>query len=137
MGIIIDSTVVVASERKHESLPDLFRRIRAVAGDQEIALSAVGYGELVHGLYREVSPDRRVVRRKLLDDLRASMVVYPYTEETAELAGRIDGEQKSAGINIPFSDLLIGATALSLHFALLTANVRHFNLIPGLHVIPF
>jgi len=31
--------------------------------------------------------------------------------------------------------LLIGATALSLGFSLLTVNLRHFKLIPGLNVI--
>lgn len=31
---------------------------------------------------------------------------------------------------------LIGATALSLGFSLVTVNLRHFRLIPGLTVIP-
>jgi predicted nucleic acid-binding protein len=52
------------------------------------------------------------------------------------LAGRIDGEQTAAGVVIPFVDLLIGATALSLGFAILTANLRHFKMIPGLNIIP-
>lgn len=32
-------------------------------------------------------------------------------------------------------DLLIGATALEIGYAVVTANVRHFQLIPGLNVI--
>ena len=52
------------------------------------------------------------------------------------LAGRIDGEQTANGVIIPFVDLLIGATALSLGFSVLTANMRHFKQIPGLNVIP-
>jgi predicted nucleic acid-binding protein len=32
-------------------------------------------------------------------------------------------------------DLLIGATALEIGYAVVTANVRHFRLIPGLNVI--
>jgi predicted nucleic acid-binding protein len=51
------------------------------------------------------------------------------------LAGRIDGEQTAAGVVIPFVDLLIGATALSLGFSILTANMRHFKQIPGLSVM--
>jgi len=51
------------------------------------------------------------------------------------LAGRIDGEQTLKGVVIPYADLLIGATALSLAFSVLTSNMRHFALIPGLHVI--
>jgi len=51
------------------------------------------------------------------------------------LAGKIDGEQQSQGVVIPFRDLLIGATALSLGFAVLTANLRHFQKIPGLTIM--
>ena len=46
-------------------------------------------------------------------------------------------ESKGEGYYIPFADLLIGATALSLNFAVLTVNLRHFRLIPGLSVISF
>jgi predicted nucleic acid-binding protein len=38
---------------------------------------------------------------------------------------------------IPFGDLLIGATALSLGYKVLTGNLRHFRQIPGLSVIQF
>jgi len=51
------------------------------------------------------------------------------------IAGRIDGEQRKRGIIVPFGDLLIRATALSLGFSVLTVNVKHFRLIPGLTVI--
>jgi predicted nucleic acid-binding protein len=36
---------------------------------------------------------------------------------------------------IPFPDLLIGAAAFSLGFAVLTSNMRHFRLIPDLKVV--
>jgi predicted nucleic acid-binding protein len=51
------------------------------------------------------------------------------------LAGRLEGEQQVRGVTIPFGDLLIGATALSLGFSILTVNSRHFRMIPGLQVI--
>jgi predicted nucleic acid-binding protein len=51
------------------------------------------------------------------------------------LAGKIDGEQQAQGIRIPFQDLLIGATALDLGYAVVTGNPRHFQMIPGLTVI--
>jgi len=38
---------------------------------------------------------------------------------------------------IPFSDLLIGATALSLGFKVLIVNLRDFQRIPGLSVVQF
>ena len=83
-------------------------------GDQEAALSAIGLTELIHGLYRAQTPEIRQRRESFLNELLTDLTVYPYTKETALLAGKIDGEQQSRGVVIPFGDLLIGATALSL-----------------------
>jgi tRNA(fMet)-specific endonuclease VapC len=69
--------------------------------------------------------------RELLNDVD----VCPYTKDTALLAGRLDGEQQSRGVTIPFVDLLIGATALEVGYSLLTVNARHFRMIPGLSVM--
>lgn len=113
------------------------RRTYAIAGNQELALSAIGYTELVHGIYRADSPTRASMRRAFLADLAAELPIYAYTDTVAEIAGRIDGEQTAKGNSIPFPDLLIGATALSLSFSVLTANERHFLLIPGFDVIAF
>ena len=65
------------------------------------------------------------------------MTVYPYTKETALLAGKIDGELQGRGVVIPFGDLLIGATALWLGFKVLTGNLRDFQRIPDLSVVQF
>jgi predicted nucleic acid-binding protein len=35
-------------------------------------------------------------------------------------------------VSIAFEDLLIGATALQMNYALVTLNARHFQSIPGL-----
>jgi predicted nucleic acid-binding protein len=67
--------------------------------------------------------------------LLADLTVYPYSKETAMLAGRLDAEQRVRGISIPFADLLIGATALRLSYSVLTANARHFERIPGLSMM--
>jgi predicted nucleic acid-binding protein len=69
--------------------------------------------------------------------LTARLPIYPYTRAVAEIAGRIDAEQRSMRITIPTPDLYIGATALLLGYSVLTHNLRHFQLIPGLQVIPF
>ena len=137
MGLILDSSIVIAAERRGDTPAQLVAQIASFAGDQEAALSAVGLTELVHGIYRADTTERRFRRQQFVEELRAGLTVYPYTDQTALLAGRIDGEQTAKGVMIPFPDLLIGATALSLGYSVLTANVRHFNLIPGLTVVSF
>lgn len=135
MGLILDSSVVVDAERRGETVERLIDRIVRSTGDQEAALSALGLTEIVHGIYRAFSPQIRTRREAFLNELLAALTVYPYTKETALLAGRLDGEQQSRGITIPFADLLIGATALMLGYSILTINARHFRLIPGLSVV--
>lgn len=135
MGLILDSSVVIAAERRGDTPAQLVQQVIGVAGNQEAALSSVGLTELVHGIYRASSAERRIRRQAFVEELRIGLTVYPFTAETAMLAGRIDGEQTARGVIIPFVDLLIGATALSLGFSVLTVNMRHFQQIPGLKVI--
>ena len=52
----------------------------------------------------------RLRRESFLNELLVDLTVYPYTKETAMLAGKLDGEQQSKGVVIPFGELLIGAT---------------------------
>ena len=135
MGLILDSSVVIAAERRGETPAQLVELAIALAGNQEAALSSVGLTELVHGIYRATTPQIRLRRQSFIDELRIALTVYPYTEEAAMLAGRIDGEETAKGTIIPISDLLVGATALSLGYSILTINARHFRMIPGLNVI--
>jgi tRNA(fMet)-specific endonuclease VapC len=135
MGLILDSSIAIAAERRGDTPEQMVEQAIILAGNQEAALSSVGLTELVHGIYRADSEQRRLRRQAFVEELRAALTVYPYTDETAMLAGRIDGEQTAKGNIIPITDLLIGATALSLGFSVLTGNARHFKLIPGLHVI--
>jgi predicted nucleic acid-binding protein len=137
MGLILYSSVVIAAERRGDTVEQLIEKIVKTTGDQEAALSAIGLTELIHGLYRAQTPEISQRRESFLNELLTDLTVYPYTKETALLAGKIDGEQQSRGVVIPFGDLLIGATALSLGFKVLTGNLRDFQRIPGLTVMQF
>jgi tRNA(fMet)-specific endonuclease VapC len=136
MGLILDSSAVIAAERRGDTVAQFIERVVNATGDQDAALSAVGLTELIHGLYRAKTPAMRLHRESFLNELLADLTVYPYTKETAMLAGKLDGEQQSKGVVIPFGDLLIGATALSLGYSVLTVNLRDFRRIPGLAVVP-
>ena len=135
MGLILDSSVVIAAERRGENVTQMLKQIVAATGDQRAVLSSIGLTELVHGIYRAQSAAALSRRDSFIRELLSVVEVYPYTRETAMLAGKIDGEQQGRGITVPFSDLLIGATALEVGYSLLTVNARHFRLIPNLTVV--
>jgi predicted nucleic acid-binding protein len=126
LGLVLNSTILVAAERAKLTTPDVIKNIRASAGDVPSVICALTVAELAHGIYRVNSPERSQQRRQFLDELKAQVPVHPVTEATAEIA-RIGGEQAAKGINLPLGDLIIGACALELGYAIGTSNARDFN----------
>jgi tRNA(fMet)-specific endonuclease VapC len=135
LGVILDSSVVIEAERNQLNVAQFLKQIAQTVGEQEAALSSITVAELVHGIYRADTKERKVRRRAFLDDLKAAMPVYPITDETAELVGKISGESSAMGVTIPFDDLLIGACALERGYAVATRNQRHFHKIPGIKLV--
>jgi predicted nucleic acid-binding protein len=135
MGLILDSSIVIAAERRGDTPLQLFAQLASAVGSQQLAISSVALTEIVHAVYRAMEPRIRIRREAFIQELLTDLEVVPYTKSTAFLAGRIDGEQRSVGVTIPSLDLLIGATALEVGYAVVTAILRHFQLIPGLEVI--
>lgn len=135
MGVILDSSVLIAGERRRDSVWEVLERVEAVCGKTTAALSAVTAVELTHGVYRARPDANRKRREAFVEEFFRAVAVYPLTLEVARLAGRIHGEQMGQGVSIDFPDLLIGATALYLNFDVATMNVKHFQAIPGLTVV--
>jgi len=132
---MLDSTAAVAAERQGRTARQLLESVALETGDEGIAISVVTVLELSHGITRADTPDRRERRQRFLDDLLTGVPVQPVTVPIALRAGQIDGQSQTRGVRIPLSDLLIGVSALELGYGVGTANVRHFQLIPGLNVV--
>lgn len=135
LGVILDSSVVIEAERQQLNAARFLKQIAQNIGEREAALSSITVAKLVHGIYRANTEERRVRRRAFLNDLKAAVPVYPITDNTAELAGKISGESSAQGVVIPFDDLLIGVCALERGYAVATRNQRHFQKIPGLTLV--
>ena len=137
MGVILDSSVLIAGERRNDSVWLVLERIETRCGETTVALSAISVVELTHGIYRARTDADRKRREAFVEELFQAVAVHPLTLEIARLAGRIHGEQMGRGIAIDFPDLIIGATALHLGFAVATLNARHFQALPGLALVTF
>jgi predicted nucleic acid-binding protein len=135
LGLILDTSILIESERRGEGVEDILRRVRDAHGEIDVALSAVSAVELTHGIYRARSDADRDRRRVFVDGVFHDLIVHPLTLGIAQLAGRIEGEQAAKGVSIAMEDLIIGATALHLGFDVVTLNVRHFQAIPGLNLV--
>jgi predicted nucleic acid-binding protein len=135
LGLVLDSSVLAAAERKQLTTIDAIENIRDAAGDVPIVISSLTEAELGHGIYRADTPERSRQRCQFLDELKAQVPIHPVTESTAEIIGRIGAEQAAKGINLPLGDLIIGACALELGYAIATSNSRDFSRIPSLKVV--
>jgi tRNA(fMet)-specific endonuclease VapC len=137
LGPILDSSVIIAAERKRQTVEELLTFVRQAFGEVEIAISAVTLAELVHGVVRANTPEIREGRRAFIDELKKHVPVHPITDSTAEIAGQLSGERAAKGVTLPADDLLIGASAIEPDYAVATLNTRHFQRIPGLEVLSF
>ncbi len=137
MGLILDSSVLITAEREGQNARQMLAAISGAAEDAEIAISVVTLIELAHGAARADTPQRKAKRHQFIQGLLTALPIHPITVPIALRTGQIDGENQAEAVRLPLSDLLIGVTALELGYSVATANLRHFQMIPGLDIVPF
>jgi tRNA(fMet)-specific endonuclease VapC len=135
MGIVLDSSVLIAAERAAKPVSELLATLEREHGETAIVLSSITVLELEHGLHRAQTAEQMRKRRDYLDTVFAAIPVEPFNREMAQLAAKIDAGARQTGRTIPFPDLLIGTTALHFGYAVATRNLRHFQMVPDLSII--
>ena len=136
MGLVLDSSVLIEAERSRMVVSQLLEFLQIKHGDSSFALATMTVMELEHGWHRARSPERALLRRRYLDEVFSVIPIEPFTREMAVRAAAIDASMRAAQSVIATADLVIGVTALQLGSSLVTTNVRHFRMIPGLIVLP-
>ncbi len=89
MGLILDSSVVMAAERRGHTVRQILEQIKAAHGEIDIGLSVVTIAELMHGAYRAKEDARKRRRLAFIDRLCSDVPVHPLTVEIARRVGRI------------------------------------------------
>lgn len=114
MGLILDSSVLIAAERQGQNARRALAEIASQVSGEDVAISVITLVELAHGAIRANTPERKAIRQEFLSELISVLPVQPVTASIALRAGRIDGENAIKGTRVALSDLLIGVTALEL-----------------------
>jgi tRNA(fMet)-specific endonuclease VapC len=83
MGLILDSSVVIAGERKGQTVVDVLTSIRTAFGPEDVALSTVSVIELEHGVWRAKDAAQADRRRRFFDDWFGAVAIYPLTFDIA------------------------------------------------------
>ena len=128
MGIIFDTSAVIAIERGRESLDAL------IAGREEepFGISVVTAAELLHGVERADSEDRKLRRQAFVEKVIESFPVFPFDLTVGRIYARIWAAIAQKGWTVGAHDLIIAATAISLDYTVVTVNIRDFEKIPGI-----
>lgn len=131
MAQLVDSSVWITLERRGLTLEDLAQ----VVGDEPLRLASITASELLFGVYRADSPERRRRREFFVEEVLRLVPVLGFDISTARTHARLWALLATAGTPIDAIDLIIAATAVTHAYSVLTENVRHFNPVPGLVVL--
>src|ERR1035438_6436859 len=91
MGLVLDSSALVAAERQALPVSTLLERLHRQHYVTEIAIGVV---ELEHGIYRAQSPQQASKRRAYLDTAFAAIPAEPFTREIGKVVTQIDAEAR-------------------------------------------
>lgn len=129
MGLILDSSVLVAFERRRFDLE------RLLADASPVAIAAVTAAELLIGVERADSPQRRVRRENFVENIFARLSIVPFDLPQARLYAIQFADLAQRGQIICDRDLQIAVTALSLDYDLATLNIGEFQRVTSLRLI--
>ena len=131
MGALIDSSVLIAGERRQLDLEALL----AGHAEEDFAISAVTASELLHGVHRARTSVQRNRREAFVEGLLSRLPVIPFDLLAARLHARLSAELATRKIVIGSHDLLIAATAMAKGYDVATRDERSFPKIPSLSLL--
>ena len=131
MGIVIDSSVLIAWERDQLDLEALM----AHYAEEDFAISAMTASELLHGVHRATTAARRSRREAFVEALLSRIPVLAFDLITARVHARLSAELAAKKTAVGLHDLIIGATAIANGCAVAARDERSLPKIPGLSVL--
>jgi len=128
MGILVDTSVLIAAERGQVDL----RQPLWLRPGAEFRISAITASELLHGIHRATDPAIREFRLQFVNHILDHVQIVPIEIDVARVHAKLWADLRRQGGLIDAHDLWIAATCLHHNLRLLTANRKHFDRIPQL-----
>jgi tRNA(fMet)-specific endonuclease VapC len=129
MAVILDSSILVAFERRR------FDLARLLTDHPAPAVAAVTAADLLIGVERADTPERRGRREAFVENIFARMPVIPFALPQARLYAVPFAALAGRGEVIGDRDLQIAVTALSLGYDVATLNDHEFRRVAGLRLV--
>ncbi|MGQ9572730.1 MAG: type II toxin-antitoxin system VapC family toxin [Chloroflexota bacterium] len=125
-------TDILSNLLKRAPSTALIAKLAAVPPEQQFT-SSITIGELIYGAYR-LGPQANVLLDRIEETLLPNLPVLPFDVAAARRYGEVRAELERRGTPAGDADVRIAAIALAHGLTVVTANVRHFQRIPGLTV---
>ena len=120
---LLDTDILIYSLK---GVPEVVENLRAHAKDPK-ALSVITYGELIYGAQKSEHVHENLAKVHRIKE------IFPVIELTClimDTFGSLKAELNRKGSVVDDFDLIIGATALTMGYCIVTNNESHFRKIP-------
>ena len=128
MGLVLDTSVLISAEKGEVDF-SLWQDYG------EAYISSITLTELLVGVHRANTEERKVKRSAFVEHVISKIANLAFGEEEARIYAQLLRSMFEQGITLGVHDMLIGATAISRGYPILTMNIADFKRIPGLEVI--
>jgi tRNA(fMet)-specific endonuclease VapC len=128
MGVILDSSVLIAAERGRFRLEAFL----STHSDEVFFITVITASELLHGCARAGDPGIRERRMRFVEDVLRDYAVLPMNLAEARTHAQLWAELEAKGALIGERDLLIASIAQAGGHSLATLNRDEFARVPGL-----
>lgn len=129
MGVLIDSSVLIAAERGQLNLDDML----AAGPDEPVGIAAITASELLLGTHR-LGGVRLMQARAFVELWLGVLPVVPFDLRSAHVHAALAADLARAGKPMGAHDLMIAATAVQHRYAVATRDRRSFSRVDDLAV---
>src|SRR5207247_1092831 len=119
MGLILDSSLLIADERGKFDMPGFLRQFSSA----QPIIAAITASELLHGVERALDAARKARRTQHVEQIFEAVSILAFDLAQARVHARIWAELQARGQMIGPYDLLIAAAGLALGHDVATLNV--------------
>jgi predicted nucleic acid-binding protein len=130
MGVILDSSILIAAERKRFDLA----RFLSANPYELFFITSITASELLHGCTRANDVGIRERRTKFVEGVLQDYAVLPFNLAEAREHAQLWADLEIKGTLIGERDLLIASIAKANSHSLATLNRNEFARIPGLEL---
>lgn len=134
MGVLIDTSVLVAHERGRLDLDRIASEQLGARAADPFFISVITVSELLHGAHRAQDRVQRARRTAFVEGVIDAFPLLRIDLMTTRVHAELGAELAGQGTPIGTHDLWIAASAVARGLSLVTSNAREFERVPGLVV---